>query len=87
MKSKTFCQSCYMPITTDFGTEKDGKLSKEYCSYCYQNGKWTSPDITFDEIIELGKKGINGNTEMGRFMKWFCKITYPSMLKKTKRWK
>jgi hypothetical protein len=34
------------------GTEKDGSASHEYCKYCYQNGEFTSPDITLDEMKE-----------------------------------
>ncbi len=48
-----FCQSCAMPMTDeDFGTEKDGSKSEEYCKYCYQNGEFTS-DITMDEMIDF----------------------------------
>lgn len=45
-----------MPMAKDddFGTESDGSLSKEYCVYCYQNGKFTEPDITIDEMAEKG---------------------------------
>jgi hypothetical protein len=89
MSKQVFCQSCGMPLDkpSDFGTERNGELSKEYCHYCYQNGEWTDPNISFDEMLALGKKGLDGNNEMGRFMKWFCKLTYPSMLKNMKRWK
>ncbi len=48
-----FCQSCAMPMTDeDFGTEKDGSKSEEYCKYCYQNGEFTS-DITMEEMIDF----------------------------------
>ncbi|MDN7023779.1 hypothetical protein FGU65_02515 [Methanoculleus sp. FWC-SCC1] len=50
------CQSCGMPMNTkaDFGTEADGSLSKEYCTYCYQSGAYTDPAITIDEMAEKG---------------------------------
>ncbi|WOF17282.1 hypothetical protein F1737_01315 [Methanoplanus sp. FWC-SCC4] len=55
MKSKT-CQSCGMPMAKDedFGTEKDGSKSKEYCTYCYQKGIFTEQDVTIDEMAKKG---------------------------------
>ena len=48
-----FCQSCAMPLnkTEEFGTEKDGAKSQDYCHYCYQNGAFTS-EQTMEEMIE-----------------------------------
>ena len=49
-----FCQSCSMPLQKpeDFGTNADGSKNNEYCGYCYQNGKFTEPDITMGQMIE-----------------------------------
>jgi hypothetical protein len=49
-----FCQSCAMPMEKreNFGTNTDGSKNKEYCSYCYQNGKFTEPDITMEQMIK-----------------------------------
>lgn len=38
------------------GTEKDGSKSKEYCSYCYQNGTFVSPNMKLDEMKSLVKE-------------------------------
>lgn len=48
-----FCQSCGMPLTSDevCGTNADGSLSVDYCTYCYQQGKFAQ-DCTMDEMIE-----------------------------------
>ena len=48
-----FCQSCGMPLTSDevCGTNADGSLSADYCTYCYQQGKFAQ-DCTMDEMIE-----------------------------------
>ena len=53
MKNKHFCQSCSMPLADPGlqGTEKDGSKSKEYCKYCYQNGVFTHPGISLEEMI------------------------------------
>ena len=47
-----YCQSCGMPMSAkeDFGTEKSGNASHDYCTYCYKDGKFTS-DCTMDEMI------------------------------------
>jgi len=53
-----FCQSCGMPLSKDKdggGTEKDGTKSKDYCSHCYQNGQFTQPDLTVQQMQELVK--------------------------------
>lgn len=42
------CQSCGMPLGKDpagGGSNADGSLSEVYCSYCYQSGAFTQPDI------------------------------------------
>ena len=55
MEPKVFCQSCTMPIdnVADRGTEKDGSKNNEYCKYCYQNGAFINPDMSFDEMKSL----------------------------------
>jgi hypothetical protein len=49
-----FCQSCGMPLSRDptgGGSNADGSLSTEYCSHCLQNGKFTEPNISMDEMM------------------------------------
>lgn len=55
----TFCQSCGMPLSKpeDYGTESDSSKCEKYCSYCYQNGEFTEPDMTLEEMIEISAKG------------------------------
>ncbi len=50
-----FCQSCSMPMNeTDglYGTEANGTQNKDYCIYCYKDGKFTS-NCTMEEMIEF----------------------------------
>jgi len=49
-----FCQSCAMPLEKPnlFGTNADGTKSAEYCTYCFQNGKFTEPTIAMSQMIE-----------------------------------
>ena len=47
-----------MPLSKDEkggGTEADGTKSTMYCSHCYQQGKFTPPDITVQQMQELAK--------------------------------
>ena len=54
-----FCQSCAMPLSQpeQYGTEADGSKSTKFCSYCYQQGKYTDPNITAEKMIELSARG------------------------------
>jgi len=53
MENTNRCQSCYMPMNEakDFGTEKGGSASTEYCCHCYQEGDFTGKE-TFEEAVE-----------------------------------
>ena len=58
MEERKFCQCCAMPLDRpeDAGTEADGSPSGDYCRYCYQNGAFTAPDATMDDIIAFNLK-------------------------------
>lgn len=49
-----FCQSCAMPMERleDFGTDIDESKNEDYCRFCFQNGAFTSPDITMQQMID-----------------------------------
>ena len=47
-----FCQSCGMPLTDEvLGTNADGSKNKEYCIFCYKDGKFLQ-ECTMEEMIE-----------------------------------
>ena len=50
-----FCQSCSMPMDNPdcFGTDERELRINDYCIHCFENGKFTNPDITMDEMIDL----------------------------------
>ncbi|WP_406657336.1 zinc ribbon domain-containing protein [Methanolobus sp. ZRKC2] len=56
-----FCQSCGMLMEEasdeEFGTNADGSKNEDYCSYCYQKGAFTDPDISMEEMIKATAKG------------------------------
>ena len=49
-----FCQSCYLPLVNseDFGREANGEQSIDYCCYCYQDGAFSNPNESLEEMIE-----------------------------------
>ena len=50
------CQSCGMPMKMDKkggGTEKDGEISKKFCSSCYEHWAFKKPNITIKEMQSL----------------------------------
>jgi hypothetical protein len=79
-----FCQSCGMPLSQDInggGTEADGTLSKDYCSHCYQNGKFTLPDLTVEQMQERVKGKLKEMYIPGFLAGYFTKE-----IPKLKRW-
>ncbi|WP_129045576.1 zinc ribbon domain-containing protein [Companilactobacillus metriopterae] len=82
-----FCQSCGMPLNSEnLGTESDGSKSSKYCNYCYENGKFIEPDITIEEMISRGKKGIDESSD-NFIKKAMLKMFYPMQIKGLDRWK
>ncbi|WP_455497054.1 zinc ribbon domain-containing protein [Coprobacter sp.] len=48
-----FCQSCGMPLTyKNKGMNADGSRNKDYCMYCYKDGKFTQ-DFSMNQMIEF----------------------------------
>jgi hypothetical protein len=80
------CQSCGMPMNKDEkggGSEKNGTLSKMYCSSCYQNGSFKNPQMTLEEMQKL-VDGVLKNE-----MKWWkiFRCLAVSQIPKLERWK
>ncbi|ADO77507.1 zinc ribbon domain-containing protein [Halanaerobium praevalens] len=86
MKDYKYCQSCGMPMSNDpqkGGTEKNRSKSKKYCSYCYQNGEFTSPEI--DTPQKMQSFCIEKMKEQGmpKIIAWIFTRSIP----KLERWK
>ena len=68
------CQSCAMPMQRDeeFGTSADGSRCEEYCTYCYQQGRFTAPDMTVGEMVEhvaaIGVQKLGMSEDQARAM-------------------
>jgi hypothetical protein len=85
--SKTYkpCQSCAMPLKYDpgkGGTEADGTKSAMYCSYCYQDGKFTDDYRTAKEMQDFCR-GKLVEMKYPKFVAWFFTLCIP----KLERWK
>ena len=54
MENPRICQSCGMPLQAheDFGTERDGSKSEEYCRYCRVKGEFPQ-EITMEQMIDF----------------------------------
>lgn len=85
MNDPIICQSCSMPMRKDddLGTNADGSKSREYCHFCYQNGKFTDEGITMEQkiekMVEIAKK-MNIPEDNARKLA-------ATMLPNLKRWK
>jgi len=84
-----FCESCGAPLgeLNDMygpGTEKDGTPSSDYCKQCYDNGAFTNPNITLeemiDEVADIMVKNFGFSPEDAKEQ---CNVGLPSL----KRWK
>ncbi len=86
MMQKTICQSCGTPITSpeEFGTNSDGTPNYEYCINCFQNGDFTEPNITMDEMIEkVAKEMIEKENIPSKYAYKIAKEYIPDL----KRWR
>lgn len=51
-ENKLICQCCGMPLSDEFfSIEKDGKVNKKYCKWCYSDGNYTYNNI--DDLLEV----------------------------------
>lgn len=84
------CQSCGMALNqeSDKGTERDGSRSEEYCTYCYQQGKFVR-DLTMEEQIESNLCNLDDwNRENGlNFSKEEAREALSKFLPTLQRWK
>jgi hypothetical protein len=67
MDDKIRCQSCGMPLSSEFanlGTNADGTKTDEYCSFCFQNGEFTAPNQTLEEMIKSSIENMTADLNM-----------------------
>lgn len=78
------CQSCAMPMPDDslLGTDSDGSPNRDYCRYCYENGRFlhdVSMEVFIDMCSQFGEQAGMTNEQMREF----CTKAFPTL----KRWK
>lgn len=80
---KIICQSCGMPIISNdqLGTNLDGSINKDYCKYCYVDGKFID-DVSMEEYIEMCSKYGEQAGMTNEEMKNHCTKLFPTL----KRW-
>ncbi len=81
------CQSCGMPLDKDpnhGGTNSDNSRSTKYCSFCFQEGKFTDGDITLREKID---KNVQLAVSLMNMPETQARELAESMLPKLERWK
>ena len=50
------CQSCGTPLSDEgdnYGSEMDESRRMDYCSYCYDMGSFTMPELTVSDMIDM----------------------------------
>ncbi|MGA9422833.1 MAG: zinc ribbon domain-containing protein [Rhodanobacteraceae bacterium] len=75
------CQSCGMPLKRDEkggGSNADGSSSRRYCSHCYENGEFTQPDITVEQMQALVRKKL-GEMKLPGFLTGFFTRGIPKL--------
>ncbi len=74
-----------MPLRKDedFGTNRDGSRSAEYCFHCFQDGAFVDEGITLQEKIE---KNVRVGMEMG-MSKQAARYMAETVLPMLKRWR
>ncbi|MFZ4400365.1 MAG: zinc ribbon domain-containing protein [Bacteroidales bacterium] len=84
-KKNKYCQSCGMPLKKDpkfGGSNSDGSINLKYCSYCYENGKFTQANISAHEMQVFVKEKMK---EMG--FPGFLAGFFAKGIPKLERWK
>jgi hypothetical protein len=75
-----------MPMKKDprnGGTNADGSKSSDYCSYCYVDGTFSSPEINTPQKMQEFCIGKMKEMGMSGFVAWIFTRGIP----KLKRWK
>jgi hypothetical protein len=83
MGMKAQCQSCGMPLVSKRqgdmrGTETDGSLSTKWCKLCFENGHFTGPDCTLNQMIEIVDNALK-QQNASKLMRWMAKKGIPRL--------
>jgi len=65
------CESCGMPLAKDPAPV----AGATYCSYCYRDGKFVSPDMTLAQMQALVEEKLREQGMPGFVAKWLARGT------------
>ncbi|WP_432410947.1 zinc ribbon domain-containing protein [Rasiella sp. SM2506] len=76
-----YCQSCGYNFNSmkPYGTEKNKSKSNAFCKDCYKKGKFTEPNLTKKEFLEIKKKEVKKKW-------WLSKKLLMTRFKNLERW-
>ena len=84
------CQSCgiSLELDNDRGTDKNDRISEEYCAFCFQHGAFTQ-DLSIEAMIEHNLQGLDEwNKSAGlNLTKEEARIQLLEFLPTLKRWR
>lgn len=75
-----------MPLKKDKnggGSEKDGTLSKMYCSSCYQDGVFKDQNMTMKDMQKLVDDVLTNEVKLPKIFRWLAVRQIPKLV----RWK
>lgn len=78
-----------MPMGCDnvwYGNNADGTKSSDYCLHCWQDGTFTAPNLTMEQMVEICVPHMVADPKMG-FTEESARGLMYEMLPKLKRWK
>ncbi len=83
MELDRFCQSCHIPKRSNkftAGTEKDGSVNGDYCSLCYDAGKFLNQDTikTAQDMQKMVRKQLK-KKGFSKVKRWFYTIEIPRL--------
>ncbi len=77
-----------MPLKKDKqwgGSERDGTLSKMYCSSCYQNGYFKKPNLSLVEMQQLVDDVLKNEMKWWKIFRWLAINQIPSLERRKKQ--
>ncbi|MEY2341878.1 zinc ribbon domain-containing protein [Acidithiobacillus sp. IBUN Pt1247-S3] len=82
---KQRCQSCGMPRCFDpkgGGTEADGSISKEFCSFCYDSGKFKEPELQLSQMQQRARMLLRKRNQP-----WYIRAYMAHRITTLSRWR
>lgn len=64
------------------GTESDERKSNDYCNHCYDNGKFTEPNLTVEKMVQR----VDGQMKAKGFPEKMITLN-AQLIPNFKRWK